>query len=322
MHWLDSISARALARTPPRKRVFRHGWGDPAALAAYLEESASANPIPEIPIEEGPEQPFDSLVARDFSFASPGRFLPAPSRVARARLVGATGEGGRLVVLMAAWNDHGYQGRLRLARDLAARGIASVMLEQPFYGERRPVPEDEQPIATVADFMWMGRTAVLEGRVLADHFRRRGYRVGVTGYSMGGNMAGFLAATMPFPVATALLAAPFSPAPPFLHGILRATIDWAPLGGDNPETRHRLSEVLHSASILRFPAPEHTRAAVLVAATRDGYVPTASVQAVHRHWPGSELEWVNAGHGTLLWFHRERLGKAVLRSFDRLDGAA
>ena len=167
----------------------------------------------------------------------------------------------------------------------------------------------------------MGRSAVLEGRVLADHLRRQGYRVGVSGYSMGGNMAGFLAAAMPFPVATALLAAPFSPGPPFLHGILRTTIAWEALGGDTPEVRDRLSEVLHSASVLRFPAPPHTRAAVLVAATRDGYVPTAAAQAVHRHWPGSEMEWVNAGHGSLLWFHRDRLVEAVVRSFERLDGA-
>jgi pimeloyl-ACP methyl ester carboxylesterase len=123
-------------------------------------------------------------------------------------------------------------------------------------------------------------------------------------------------------VAAALLAAPFSPGPPFLHGILRHTIDWEALGGDTPEVRQRLSEILHSASILRFPAPPHTRAAVLVAATRDGYVPTASTQAVHRHWPGSSLEWVNAGHGTLLWRNRDRLVDAVVRSFERLHGGA
>jgi dienelactone hydrolase len=321
MHWLDWASARALARTPRGKRVFRDGWGDPDAMAAYLEESAAAVPIAEIPIAEGPEWRDGSLTARDLSFKSPGRFLPEASRLARARLVKGPGDPDRLVVLMAAWNDHGYRGRRRLAGDLAARGIASVMLEQPFYGERRAHPSEEQPITTVADFMWMGRSAVLEGRVLADHFRRRGYRVGVTGYSMGGNLAGFLAASMPFPVAAALLAAPFSPGPPFLHGILQTTIDWEALGGDTPKTRERLSEALHSASILRFPAPAHTRAAVLVAATRDGYVPTAAVQAIHRHWPGSVMEWVNAGHGTLLWFNRGRLAEAVVQSFARLDGA-
>jgi dienelactone hydrolase len=316
---LDAVSARALARTPPRKRVFRDGWGDPDALAAYLEVAALAVPIPDLPIEESPQTSLDSLVARDLSFESPGRFLPEPSRTARARLVSPPDGAERAVVLMASWNDQGYEGRSKMATDLAARGIASLMLEQPFYGARRAVPGDQQPITTVTDFMWMGRSAVLEGRVLADYLRRRGYRVGVTGYSMGGNMAGFLAATMPFPVATALLAAPFSPGPPFLHGILQRTIAWDALGGDTPEVRRRLGEVLFSASILRFPPPPHTRAAVLVAATRDGYVPTASAQAVHRHWPGSLLEWANAGHGTLLWFHRDKLVDSVVKAFDRFE---
>ncbi len=318
MHWLDAVSARALAHTPPHKRVFRRGWGDPGALEAYLAESAATVPIPSLEITEGAEQTGDGLVGRDLAFESPGRYLPEASRLARARLVGPPGGAERAVVLMASWNDHGYHGRRKLAADLAARGIASAMLEQPFYGERRPDPADEQPIATVADFMWMGRSAVLEGRVLADYLRRQGYRVGVTGYSMGGNMAGFLAATMPFPVASALLAAAHSPGPAFLHGMLRSTVDWEALGGDTPEVRDRLSEVLHSASLLRFPAPPHARAAVLVAATRDGYIPTAAAQAIHRHWPGSELEWVNGGHGSLLWFHRDRLVAAVVRSFERL----
>ncbi|MBN2114023.1 MAG: alpha/beta hydrolase family protein [Acidimicrobiia bacterium] len=321
MHWLDGLSARALARTPPHKRVFRRGWGDPEALAAYLEEAAEAPPLPAAEVTAGPDLSWDGVKAQDLIFESPGRYLPEAGRLARARLIHPANGNGRAVVLMAAWNDHGYGGRRKLARDLAARGIASALLEQPLYGARRADPTDEQPITTVTDFMWMGRSAMLEGRVLADWLRRQGHTVGVSGYSMGGNMAGFLAATMPFPVAPALLGASFSPGPPFLHGILRTTVDWEALGGNAPDVHQRLSEVLHSASILRFPAPPHTRAAVLVAATRDGYVPTAAAQAVHRHWPGSQMEWVNAGHGTLLWFHRDRLVEAVVRAFDRLDGA-
>ncbi|MBM3695388.1 MAG: abhydrolase domain-containing 18 [Actinobacteria bacterium] len=322
MHWLDAVSARALARIPPHQRVFRRGWGDPEALAAYLEEAAVASPLPDIPVAEGPERPWNGLAGRDLTFESPGRYLPEPSRLARARLLLPPEGAERAVVLMAAWNDHGYEGRAKLAAALAARGIASAMLEQPFYGARRPLPGDPQPITTVAEFMWMGRSAVLEGRVLADYLRRKGFRVGVGGYSMGGNMAGFLAAALPFPVAPALLAASFSPGPPFLHGILRNTIDWEALGGDTPQGRQRLADILFSASVLRFPAPAHTRAAVLVAGTRDGYVPTAAAQAVHRHWPGSELEWVNAGHASLLWFHRDRLVAAVVRAFERLERAS
>jgi len=145
-------------------------------------------------IEEGPERLLDSLVAR--TSPSRARALPARAQSGGPRPPGGRADGaGRLVVLMAAWNDHGYQGRLRLAGDLAARGIASVMLEQPFYGPP-PVPGEEQPSHG-------GRLHVDgAGRGARRAGARRplpppGYRVGVTGYSMGGNMAGFISATMP-----------------------------------------------------------------------------------------------------------------------------
>jgi len=102
VHWLDAISARALARTPPHKRVFRRGWGDPDALAAYLEEAAAATPIPDLPVAEGPERPAGGLVERDLTFESPGRYLPEASRLARARLVGPPSGAERAVVLMAS----------------------------------------------------------------------------------------------------------------------------------------------------------------------------------------------------------------------------
>ncbi|HSG79987.1 MAG TPA: alpha/beta hydrolase family protein, partial [Acidimicrobiia bacterium] len=85
------------------------------------------------------------------------------------------------------------------------------------------------------------------------------------------------------------------------------------------ETRRRLEEHLLLASVTAFPPPIRSDAAVMVAGTVDGYVPTAAVQAVHRHWPGSELDWVNVGHGALIWRRKDRLVEGIVRSFDRLD---
>jgi hypothetical protein len=228
-------------------------------------------------------------------------------------------EPDRIVVLMSQWNDHDGTARLQMAEMLLKRGVASAILENPYYGERRPIPGDGQPISTVADFGAMGRAAVLEGRVLARHFHDRGHRVGVSGYSMGGNLAAFVAAGVPFPVAAAPLAGSHSPGPVFLDGVLRSTIAWEALGGDDDATAAALRQYLSAATILDHPPPDHTRAAVLVAATKDGYVPTSAVQAVHRHWPGSRMDWVNGGHGWLLWRRKERLAAAIAEAFDRLD---
>ena len=322
MHWLDRASALALARTPESRRVFRDGWGDPDDLAWFREVARTEPPIPDVPIEATQPTPLGDLVTWDLTFESPlADRLPEPTKRARARVLAPGPDTERMVVLMAAWNDHDFDTRATLAERLAARGIGSVMLENPFYGDRRPDPDDPQPMRTVAVFGTMGRATVLEGRVLARHLHDLGHTVGVSGFSMGGNMAAFVAAMAPFPVAPAPLAAAHSPAPPFVTGVLQTTVAWEALGADDRRTRRRLEEHLLLASVTAFDPPRRSDAAVLVAGTVDGYVPTAAVQAVHRHWPGSELDWVNVGHGALIWRRKDRLVDGIVTALDRLgDG--
>ena len=300
--------------------MFRDGWGDPDVLAWFREIAQTTPPIADVPITESPAAANGETVVTDLEFDSPiAEHLPEPTRRARARVI-TTREGTeRVVLLMAAWNDHDYRTRMTLAKLLLSRGIGVAMLENPFYGGRRPDPDDPQPMRDVAAFGTMGRATVLEGRVLARHLHEAGHTVGVSGFSMGGNMAGFVAAMVPFPVAAAPLAAAPSPGPPFVAGILAITVDWEALGADDLETRRRLEEHLLLASVTAFPPPIRSDAAVMVAGTVDGYVPTAAVQAVHRHWPGSELDWVNVGHGALIWRRKDRLVEGIVRSFDRLD---
>ena len=145
----------------------------------------------------------------------------------------------------------------------------------------------------------------------------RDYRVGVAGYSMGGNIAGFVAATSDVPVVPTPIAASYSPGPVFSDGLLRHTIAWDSLGGEG--AAERLFAVIGAASILRFAPPPLASAAVIVAATKDGFVPNATSLALHRHWIGSKMDWVNAGHASLLLRNRDRMGDAILEAFDRMD---
>jgi pimeloyl-ACP methyl ester carboxylesterase len=223
----------------------------------------------------------------------------------------------RIVVLMAAWNEHDSRARFGIARRLARRGIGSLVLENPYYGIRRPDDHDGQPIRTVADFFRMGIGAVMEGRGLLATVRAAGHIPGVAGYSMGGNMSALVSATMTFPIATAPLAASYSPSPVYLDGALRGGIAWDALGGRS-SAEPKLRQALLTASVLDVPAPDHTQYAVLVSARSDGYVPVATTEALHAHWPGSELRWVSGGHATLLWFNKGALAAAIVDSFDRL----
>ena len=320
MHWLDFVSAAALTRTPPRRRVFRDGWGDPGVLEWYSSIVGRVpSDIPEIDLVEDSPVRSKGLTLSDLRFRSPAVHLPDASRLAKARLVTPDPEPQRICLLMAAWNEHGYGARTRLARLLAAQGIATVILENPLYGDRRTDPGDDRPLGSVSDFAVMGRAAVVEGRALLAHFHRLGLHTGVGGFSMGGNIAAFVGTTVPFPTAIAVAGASHSPGPPFLQGAISRAVAFDALGGDTPETRQRLHQFMLSASVLDHEPREHTRAAVLLAGTIDGIVPTSAVQALHRHWPGSRLDWVHAGHATLLWLNKDRMAAATVDAFDRVD---
>jgi hypothetical protein len=223
------------------------------------------------------------------------------------------------VILHAAWNDEDYRTRGRFARDLLAHGIASILLQHPFYGDRRSQSTLEIPVPFVSDFCLMGRGGVLEGRALATSLRDEGYTLGVSGYSMGGNIAGFVGMLVGFPVAMSAIAASYSAGPPFMTGLLRNTIAWDALGGETPDVVERVSDVLHAGSLLNHPAPAHAESAVLLAGTKDGFVPTSATMAIHRHWAGSRMDWVNAGHASLLWRHRPRIVETIADSFRRLE---
>lgn len=319
MHWLDRAAAIASARMPDAERPFRHGWGDAGVIDEYLQIVDTVPPVTDIDIVARPARRSGRTVVRDVTFVSPHEGLPEQVRTVHARWLTSDPEPERLVILHPGWNDEDYRSRGRLAAELIDRGIASIMPTHPFYGPRRRTAEPGSPVATVSDFCLMGRAAVLEGRALAAELHRRGHRVGVSGYSMGGNIAGFVAATATVPVAAAPIAATYSPGPVFKDGILRHTVAWEAFGGHTDEAVEQVGSVIDAASILHFPAPPHTAAAVLLAGTKDGFVPNATTLALHRHWPGSKMDWVTAGHGTLLWRHRDRMVDAVADAFDRLE---
>jgi hypothetical protein len=319
MHWLDRATTVAMSRKPTGKRPFNLGWGDPAIVEWYLDNAATVPPAAEVTPTIRPARKGGAVTMRDLEFESPFDMLPPEARTVRARWITTDPEPERVVVLHPAWNDEDYTTRTRIAHDLVERGIASIMLQHPFYGERRRDTVLDNPVPLVSDFCVMGRGAVLEGMALVAHLVRAGYRVGVSGYSMGGNLAGFVGVLTDTPVAIAPLAASYSAAPVLLGGVHRNTIAWDALGGETPEVVARLTRVLSAGSILDHPPPEHAAAAVLVAGTRDGYVPTAAPQAIHHHWPGSRMEWVTAGHASLILRHRDILVAAIAESFDRVD---
>ena len=317
IHPIDRAAGLAVARGPERLKFFAEGWGDADALEPPDLTISAAEPItPKWFVDEVS----DGRIVSHGVYASVVDDLPLRSRNGSVISIEPEEGADRTVVLMAAWNEHDPKIRVALGHRLARRGIRSLIPENPYYGSRHPDPTEHQPIRTVADFMRMGGSAVVEARGLLTGLNRDGRTLGVSGYSMGANIAALVSATLDFPVATAALAASHSPGPVFLDGVLRRGIAWEALGGRDAE--ERLRATLNSASVLRVPAAPHTMHAVIVGARSDGYIPREATTDLADHWVGSDLRIHPGGHATLIWYHKRLLVDAIEDSFDRFEHTA
>ena len=313
-HPIDHLGGLIVSKGPRRLRFFADGWGDPDHLGDLGLSVTRPDPVH---IDWVHQRSDNGFVTATGIFDSPVKaILPGRSRRAALTRVAPAEPADRVVVLMAAWNEHDSRGRFGIARRLAQRGITSLVLENPYYGIRRS--GEGQPIRTVADFARMGTGAVEEGRALLATIRRDGNTPGVAGYSMGGNIAALISATLPFPVATAPMAPAHSPAPVYLDGALRRGIDWEALGGEE-EAAPRLRSFMLRASVCTVDPVDHTRHAILVAAESDGYVPREATEILHRHWPGSEVRWVRGGHASLFWLGKRLMADAIVDAFERFE---
>lgn len=318
-HWLDRLVAPAL----PAGTWFREGWGDERVLEETSVEPAEALPAPPpIEIAWEREERFAGIRVRDGSFESPEARLPAAARRARVRIVEPAAGAAAACLHLAASGEEGYSRRARFARSLVAAGIAALLLEQPYYGSRRPPRQRGAGLRTVSDLLLMGAAAVREGRALLGWLRAAGYaRVGASGFSMGGQMAAAVAASLPFPAAAAPLAPSDSPAFVFTEGLLSALPSWRSLSrpGLGPEeARLRLRDVLGRFSITRMPPPRAPFAAVIVGAEGDGFVSPEGARRIAAHWKGAELRWLPGGHASAFLLGGAEMRRAVADALDRL----
>ena len=315
IHPIDRLAGFALSKGPSHLKFFSRGWGD--ASLVDPSETLGRAPTP-ITIDWLSRSTTSSgRIVEHGTFDSPAPHLPHRSQVANVLSISPSSHTDRVVVLMPAWNEHDPKVRVAIAKLLADKGVRSLILENPFYGTRHPDPEGGQPITTVSEFMVMGSAAVVEARgILAAEFAK-GSSIGVSGYSMGGNTAAIVSATLSIPLATAPLAASHSPGPVFLDGVLNRGIDWEALGGREHE--QRLRDTLTGVSVLELEPQPHLSKAIIVRAASDGYIPASATQELVDHWPGSELRVLRGGHASLVWFRKGQLTTAIVDAFDKME---
>lgn len=271
----------------------------------------------------GPERRALGVSVRAGRFASPqAHALPEESRDATIELILPLGEPrAPVVIVFAATAEEGFARRRLLMGPLARRGVGAILLENPMYGARRPAGQKGGVLRTVTDQFVMNLATLREGRALVGWLRERGHKqVGLTGFSQGGMMAAFVAALTPVPMAVVPCATAQSVSAIFLEGTLTDGFDWPRLSrdtGDLASAQRFFAECLAPLTLAALPAPVAPELAIIVAGRHDAFVPPREPAELHRHWQGSELRWIDAGHVTSALFHRSAHRRAIMDALAR-----
>jgi len=311
-----------------RARLFADGFGDLDRLDALVERVHGYAPRAAPAIELSWDEPErrdsrGAAIVRRGRFDSPARaILPVESATAFVEWWRPVVERARprTCVLLAATGEEGFSLRRRLAAALVREGIGALLLENPFYGRRRPAGQLLALLRTVTEQFAMNTATVDEAHALLGWLGERGHRVGVTGYSQGGMMAAFAAALTTRPVAAIPRACGAAAAAIFTEDALSRRFDWDRLAqsfGDRELARRHFARCLEPIDACRFPPPRAPEAAILVASRHDRFIRLADVEALHHHWRGSELRWMPAGHLTGAVLHGGMQLRAMLDAFER-----
>lgn len=191
-----------------------------------------------------------------------------------------------LVILLPGTGEQGFDRRRHcLAYPLAAAGIATLILEGPYYGSRKPPAQVGSKLATLVDLCVLGRTTIEEGRALAawaarlpraaldaacagdgtPHTHQPATTGGTpppafsctlyAGTSMGGLHAAMAASLTPWPVGVVSWLGPPSAAPVFTVGALADAVAWDTLtlqAGTASAVHHDVDAM---ERILRYAVP-------------------------------------------------------------------
>lgn len=346
-YWLDHVYGAFMHRFKLAPPFFSGGWG--GAKLELLERvtkqlisqglgHAAAQHWPPTPIRPIWKTVWESRSARlqEGIFLTPCEeqvraALPVESHTARVALLtprDAPLFENACVLHLAGTGDHGFQRRLRLGGPLLKERIATMVLESPFYGQRRPRLQYGAKLLCVSDLLLLGRATIEEARALLYWMEvEAGFnKLGVCGLSMGGVHAAMVGSLHPTPLAILPLLAPHSAAVAFCEGILKYGTAWDALMWDQDcnsgmtleQVRERMHTVLALTDVTRFPIPKNPAAVIFVAATNDGYIPRHSVVEFQKAWPGSEVRWVTGGHVSSFILHNKEFQKSIRDALARL----
>ncbi|XP_005150282.1 protein ABHD18 isoform X1 [Melopsittacus undulatus] len=160
--------------------------------------------------------PVESLIAR-FQFIIPRRWNSKHRPVC--------------IHLAGTGDHHFWRRRTLMARPMIKEAcMASLLLENPYYGCRKPKDQLRSCLKNVSDLFVMGGALVLESAALLHWLEREGYGpLGMTGISMGGHMASLAVTNWPKPLPLIPCLSWSTASAVFTTGVLSKAVNWREL---------------------------------------------------------------------------------------------
>jgi dienelactone hydrolase len=324
---MTSLLDHVYARCSNRRLFFNGGWGDLPRLRNLMQDGDRQEGFHPIDVTWYNTFETEKAFFRQGEFPSPYDKLPLPAESKKAFfelvLPKNASDNPPICIHFAATGDEGFFRRRHLfAMPLLRHGIGSLILENPYYGRRRPEGQQKKMLKYFSDLVAMGGAAANEGRALISWLRKGGYtKLGVCGVSMGGSVAAQVAALEESPLAVIGCLTAHSAGVVFTEGLLSHYLAWDVLNRElrkDEKAIELIRKILDATDITRLPSPRKPEAAFLVAASQDAYVPRSSAAKLHSHWSGSTIKWIQSGHVGAFMFHRRHFLAAIKNAFDHL----
>lgn len=228
-------------------KLFIGGWGKPEDLKRIFEfrkvigdrERCRSLVPKDYPVHiNKTEEHIDCHIHEGFFISPLEHLVPGilPPEAVKARfqfIVPKRWQKNRPVCIhLAGTGDHFFwRRRTLMARPMVKEaGMASLLLENPYYGYRKPKDQLRSSLKNVSDLFVMGGALILESTVLLNWLEREGYwPLGMTGISMGGYMASLAVTNWPKPIPLIPCLSWSTASSVFTTGVLSKAVNWKEL---------------------------------------------------------------------------------------------
>ncbi|XP_044019211.1 protein ABHD18 isoform X5 [Aphidius gifuensis] len=228
-------------------KFFTKGWGTPENLRRIFEfkkvvanRNACYNLIPrDYPITITKDEEWSDCHIIEGCFETPferhlPNIMPEQTKTSYFQLILPrrwTSHKAQPVCLhLAGTGDHYFWRRRNLIAKplLKETGIGSLLMENPFYGVRKPPDQIRSNLHNVSDIFIMGGCLIMESIVMLNWCEKQGFGpLGLTGLSMGGHMASLAATSWPKPIPLVPCLSWSTASPVFTQGVMSESIDWS-----------------------------------------------------------------------------------------------